>query len=74
MSSRCRLARLESVFFVGVQVMEDDTGQAAFEAAQCLGGGIASIDAFAVVGLAETVEADLGDSDAVQGGVELAVA
>ena len=50
---------------VGVQVVEHHTGQAAFEAAQCLCLGIASIDAFAVVGLAESVKPDLSDGNAV---------
>ena len=43
MSSRCRLARLESVSVVGVEVVEHGAGQAAFEAAQCLGLGIAGV-------------------------------
>jgi hypothetical protein len=33
MSSRCRLARLDSVLVVGVQVMKHHPGDAAFEAA-----------------------------------------
>ena len=74
MSSRCRLARLDSVLVVGVEVVEDDAGQAAFEAAQCLGFGIAGIDAFAVIGAAHAIETDLCDGDAVQGCVELTVA
>lgn len=74
MSSRCRLARLDSVLVVGVEVVEDDTSQAAFEAAQCLGLGIAGINAFAVIGLSQAIEADLGNGDAVQGSVELTIA
>jgi hypothetical protein len=74
MSSRCRLARLSSVFFVGVEVVEDDSGESAFEAAQGFGFGIAGIDAVSEVGLSQAVEADLSDGDAVQGDVELPVA
>jgi hypothetical protein len=40
MSSRCRLARLSSVLVVGVEVAEDDAGEAAFEAAQGFGIGV----------------------------------
>jgi hypothetical protein len=74
MSSRCRLARLISGLVVGVEVLEDHTGQTAFEAAQCFGGGGTGVKSCAVVGLAESVQADLCDGDAVQGGVELTVA
>ena len=60
---------------VGVEVMEDDAGQAAFEACAALQGCEAPVSSrCAVVGLAESVEADLGDGDAVQGGVELPIA
>src|SRR6185312_1736621 len=69
----CLLARLSSVVVVGVEVAEDDSGEAAFEAAQGFGRGIARSDAVAVVGLPESVETDLGDCYPVQGGVELAV-
>ena len=40
---------------VGVEVSEDHTGQTAFEAAQCFGGGGTGIKSCAVVGLAESV-------------------
>jgi hypothetical protein len=51
---------------VGVEVAEDDAGQAAFEAVQSLAGGVAFGEAAAVVGLPEAVvQADLGDRDAV---------
>jgi hypothetical protein len=56
---------------VGVEVVEDDAGQATFEAAQGLSAGGAGITPFGVVGPAEAVEADLGDGDAVQGSIEL---
>jgi hypothetical protein len=68
MSSHCQLARLCSGFVVRVQVSEDGSGEVAFEAAQRFGGGVAFGEAVPVVGLAQAVEADLGDSDAVQGG------
>ncbi len=74
MSSRCRLASGLALLLVGVEVVKHHAGQAAFEAAQGFGAGVPGREAFAVVGLAEAVEADLGDGDAVQGGVELAVA
>jgi hypothetical protein len=48
------MARLNSVFVVGVQAAEDDADEAAFEAAQGFCGGIAGYRAFAVVGLAKT--------------------
>jgi hypothetical protein len=73
MSSRCRLARLDLGLAVGVEVVEDDSDQSAFEAAQGFGAGVTGGEALAVVGLAESVESDLGDRDAVQGGVELTV-
>src|ERR1700755_1914539 len=60
---------------VGAQLCEHQACEAAFETAQGFGRGVTGVDAFAVVGLARTVdETDLGDGDAVQGGVELAVA
>jgi hypothetical protein len=74
MSSRCRLARLDSVLVVGVEVVVDDSGEAAFEAAQCLGFGGTGVKPFVVVGPAEPIEADPGHGDAVQCGVELTVA
>jgi hypothetical protein len=33
MSSRCRLARLLTVLFVGLEVVEDDAAEVAFQAA-----------------------------------------
>jgi len=74
MSSRCRLARLIASLVVGVKVVEHDASQASFEAAQCLCLRGAGISALSVVRPSDPVEADLGDGDAVQGGVELAVA
>ena len=74
MSSRCRLARLDSVLFVGVEVVKHGAGDAAFEAAQGFWLGVSGSEAFAVIGLAEAGKADLGDSDTVQGRVELTVA
>src|ERR1700758_893537 len=74
MSSRCRLARLVAGVVVSVKVVEDDSGQAAFEAAQRFWIGGARIESFAVVGATEAIEADLGHGDTVQGGVELTIA
>jgi hypothetical protein len=65
MSSRCRLARLIAGLVVGVEVVEDHASQAAFEAAQGFGAGVSGGQSFAVVGLAEAIEANLGDRDAV---------
>ena len=59
---------------VGVEVVEHHTGQAAFEAAQGFGGGGTGCDAFVVIGLAHSGQAGLGNRNAVQGGVDLAVA
>lgn len=53
-----------------MQMVEHHPGQAAFEAAQGFGLGVAGGLALAVVGLSEAVEADLGDGDAVQSSVE----
>jgi hypothetical protein len=53
--------------------LEDDSGEASFQGADGFGLGVSSGEAFVVVGAAETWEPDLGDGDAVQGGVELAV-
>ena len=66
--------KLVSVVVVDVEVVKDDAGQAAFEAAQCFRVRGARVESFAVVGAAEAIEADLGHSDAVQGGVELTIA
>ena len=55
MSSRCRLASGLVGLVVGVQVAEDDAGQAAFEAAQGFGTGVTVSESFAVVGLSESV-------------------
>jgi hypothetical protein len=74
MSSRCRLARLKSVLVVGVEVVENGAGEAAFEAAQGFCLGVTGGQTVAVVGLAESVETDLGDCYPVSGSVELAVA
>jgi hypothetical protein len=65
MSSRCRLARLLTVLFIGVEMAEDDTGQAAFEAAQGFGRGVTDGDAMTVIGLPDSIETDLGDCDPV---------
>ena len=74
MSSRCPLARLNSVVVVGAQVAEDHSGETALETAQGLGCGIAGGQSLAVVRPTQAVEADLGHRDAMQGGVELTVA
>lgn len=73
MSSRCRKTRRSSVL-VGVEVAVDDAGEAAFQTAQGLGVGHAFGLLLPVVGLPEPVEADLGDRDPMDRGVELAVA
>jgi hypothetical protein len=44
---------------VGVKVVVDDPSEAAFKAAQRFGGRLAGGQSLAVVGLAETVGADL---------------
>jgi hypothetical protein len=60
---------------IGAQALIDDAGESAFEAAQGFGLGISACEAFAVVGVPGAGgQPDLGDSDAVQSGVELAVA
>ena len=59
---------------VGTQVAEDDAGQASFEAAQGFGVGVTAALAVAVVGSTGSLETDLGDGDAVQCRVELAIA
>jgi hypothetical protein len=73
MSSRCQLARLCSVFVVGVEVVVDDAGEAAFKRTQRFWFGGPGVKSFAVVGPSESVEADLGYRNAVQGSIELAV-
>ena len=56
-------------------MLVDDAGESTFEAAQRFFGRVSGGEPLAVVPVAEAVvEADLGDGDAVQGGVELAVA
>ncbi len=57
-----------------MDVVVNDSGETAFKAAQGFGLGVTTVLAAAVVGLSETIEADLGDGDAMQGGIELAVA
>lgn len=74
MSSRCCLSSRLAGLVVGVQVAEDDAGQAAFEATEGFGRRVAGGEPPAVLGLAEAVYADLSDGDAVQRGVELSVA
>jgi hypothetical protein len=65
LSSRCRLARLCWGVVVCVEVVEDHSGESAFEATQGLGVGVAGGESAAVVGLSEALEADLSDGDAV---------
>jgi hypothetical protein len=55
-------------------VLVDGSGDAALECADSLVGGVALSAAPLVVGLAWAGQAQLGDGDAVQGGVQLAVA
>jgi hypothetical protein len=55
----CRLASGWALLAVGVKVVVDDPSETAFKAAQRFGGRLAGGQSLAVVGLAETVEADL---------------
>jgi hypothetical protein len=55
-------------------LLVDGWGDAAFEGADGLAGGVALGAAPLVVGLAWAGQAQLGDGDAVQGGMQLAVA
>jgi hypothetical protein len=57
-----------------LEVLVDGAGDAAFEGADGLAGGVALAAAPLVVGLAWAGQAQLGDGDAVQSGVQLAVA
>jgi hypothetical protein len=53
-----------------LEVQVDGSGDAAFEGADSLASGAAPL----IVVLARTGQAQLGDGDAVQGGMQLAVA
>ena len=55
-------------------MVEDCSDESAFEATRGFWVGVAGVLSVAVVGLSVAVEADLGDRDAVQGDIELAVA
>jgi hypothetical protein len=57
-----------------LEVLVDGSGDAALEGADGLTGPIALGAAPLVVGLAWARQAQLGDRDAVQGGIQLAVA
>lgn len=58
---------------VGVECVEHDAAEAAFQAAERFDFGVALVESLAVVGASEAVETDLCDRDAVQGGIELPV-
>src|ERR1700750_140734 len=74
MSSRDGVGGVVACLFVGVEAFVDGSSEASFEAPQSFFGGFSFGDFLAVVGVAEAVRhADLGEGDAVQGGVELAV-
>jgi hypothetical protein len=62
------------VLGVGSEGSVDDVGESAFERPEGLGGGIAAGDASIAERLGVGVVSELGDGDAVDGGVELAVA
>jgi hypothetical protein len=57
----------------GVEAVKHHPGQAALEGSQRVGAGVAFGQSFSVVDLAEAVYAELGDSNALQGHVELPV-
>src|SRR5206468_3835054 len=57
-----------------LEELEDAAGEVAFEAAQCFSRGLAFCLFAGEVGSGLGVDASLGDGDAVQGAVELAVA
>ena len=58
----------------GVEAAVDDVGEVAFEGASCFAGRLAFGDLAGEVGACWRVVAGLDDGDAVEGGVELAVA
>ena len=61
-------------FCPGVEASVDDVGEVAFERAACFARGLAFGDLAGEVGAGWWVVAGLDDRDAVEGGVELAVA
>jgi hypothetical protein len=64
MSSRSRLCG-RGGRVGGPQKCEDDAGEASLERSQRFHGGVSLLAAALVVGLAQAVQADLGDRDAV---------
>ena len=62
------------VLGVGEEGAVDDVGELAFEGSDGFGFGVAVGEALFQVGLGVGVAADLGDGDAVEGGVDLTVA
>ena len=74
MSSRLGDATRGGSLGVDEQGSIDDVGQAALEGAQCFGLRVPGGDPALDVGLGVIVAAHLRDGDAVDGGVELAVA
>ncbi len=70
MSSRGELTAPEVIEETAI----DDVGEAALHAAHGLGGGLAGVDLAAVLGLAGSGRADLGQGDHVQRLVQLPVA
>ena len=73
MSSRCRLARLDSVVVVGVEVVEHHTGQRSRQA-ELASDLTAGVDVVCCSWPDRSRRSDLGDGDAVQRGIQLAVA
>src|SRR3954471_18681168 len=59
---------------VGLEGVEDGSGEASFEAADGFGAGVTGGEALGVVRLGGFMATQLGDRDPVQGGVQLAVA
>ena len=75
MSSRCWEGRGLTVVVVGCEELEDDAGEAAFEAAQGFGLGFALGQFLLVVGPSQGAgHPGLGDRDAVDRGVEVTIA
>src|SRR5690606_11386568 len=74
MSSGCGESSRHVARGVVLQGLEDDSGESSLEATQCLGLGVSGGQPLVVVGAAEATETYLGDGDAVECRVELAVA
>jgi hypothetical protein len=70
----CQLRALERGAEVGLELVVDDVGEVAFEAAHCFGGALAFGAAAGDVGAGAGVDAHLGQAHDVQGVVEAPVA